>query len=69
MQVFHWAVLVIHVQRLVCVVVVIGILAVRDHVIQVTSTLCDVRGAKHCQRLPQKNSQKDQGDAAKDHCE
>jgi hypothetical protein len=33
MQVFHWAVLVIHVQGLVCVVVVIGILAVRDHVI------------------------------------
>jgi len=69
MQVFHWAAIVIHVQGMVCVVVVIGILAVRDHVIQVTSTLRYVRGAKHCQRLPQKNSQKDQGDATKDHCE
>jgi len=54
---------------MVCVVVVIGILAVRDLVIQVTSTLRYVRGVKHCQRLPQKNSQKDQGNAAKDHCE
>jgi hypothetical protein len=33
MQVFHWAAIVIHVQGMVCVVVVIGILAVRDHVI------------------------------------
>jgi len=37
---------------MVCVVVVIGILAVRDHVIQITGTLRDVRRAKHCQRLP-----------------
>jgi hypothetical protein len=48
MQVFHWAAIVIHVQGLVRVMVVIGILAVRDHVIQVTSTLRYVRGAEYC---------------------
>jgi hypothetical protein len=48
MQVFHWAAIVIYVQGMVCVVVVIGILAVRDHVIQVTSTLRYVRGAEYC---------------------
>ena len=33
MQVFHWAVLVIHVQGLVCVMVVFGILIMRDQMI------------------------------------
>jgi hypothetical protein len=56
-QVLHRATIVIHVQCVICMVVVIGILAMSDKVIQIAYLLQHRPRPKHKQRLPQKNSQ------------
>ena len=55
-------------QGLVCVMVVIGILTMRDHMIYKPSTSRQLRGPEHYQRLPQKHSQKERNKGATNQC-
>ena len=48
--------------------VVIGILTMRDHMIYKPSTLRQLRGPEHYQRLPQKHSQKERNKGATNQC-
>jgi hypothetical protein len=59
-HVLHRATIVIHVQSVIRMVVVIGILVVSDQVIQIAHLLRHHPRPKRNQRLPQENSQ--QGD-------
>ena len=50
----------VHVQRMVCMVVVICLLRVDRQVRQLTSALADTERPKHAQGLPQKGSQQEE---------
>jgi hypothetical protein len=56
-QVLHKAVIVVHVQRMVRMVVVIGILAVHCQMLQFTSPLCHRHRTEHRHGLPQEDNQ------------
>lgn len=57
----HKAVIVIHVQRMVCMVVVIGILTMHRQMLYLTDPLCNRHRAEHRHGLPQEDSQEDKG--------
>jgi hypothetical protein len=58
----------VQMQGLVCVMVVIGLLTMRDHMIYQPSTLRQLRGPEYCQRLPQKYSQNERYEGDTNHC-
>lgn len=60
MQVLNGTLIIFHVERLVCMMVVMGILAMHNHMVQLTCTLRHAHGTEHSQGLPEKDSQKDE---------
>ena len=55
----HSTFIIFHVEGLVFVVVVIGILPMHNHVLQLACALHHAHRAEHRQRLPKEDSQKD----------
>ena len=76
MQVLHRAVavspqaigMIVHVQSVVCVMVMIRILTVHHQVLQFAGLLGDGNRAEHTQRLPKQHSQKEKRVRVANHC-
>ncbi len=75
MQVLHRAVtispqvigMIVHVQSVVCMMVMIRILTVHHQVLQFACLLGDCNRAEHTQRLPQQDSQKEESAETANH--
>jgi hypothetical protein len=61
MQVLQKSVIVIHVQHMICMVVVIGILTVHRQMLYLIDPLRHRHRAEHRHGLPQEDSQEDEG--------